>query len=198
MRKMPGDRRGLRTLTAALWAVVCLAPLAAYAQIPQVAGTWDSEQGTVTLTQTGTTVTGFWMRGDRVIGQITSGRVEQDRLTLRYQWGDNAGTAVFVMSARSRRWEGSFRHDSGAVGGWNLTPLSGAPAAATAPPTTPPPSSTPPASMPPPPGPPSTPPATSSGSTPAPSYGAGSTPDLSDLDAIKPPPQETEEALPPL
>ena len=130
-----GARRTPAWVSLVIFLLLCrdgAVPAGATAQerttVPKnVSGTYSSELGTVTLIQTGPVVQGYWsFQGSRK-GEIESGVLEGDTLILLYRQGKETGTAVFTWSpSLSGKWEGSFQHDSGTAGAWNLTKAAGA------------------------------------------------------------------------
>lgn len=88
-----------------------------------LAGTWESELGPVTLQVQGAAVHGFWTDRSGGRGNISNGFLSGTDLHLEYVWpGGQRGTASFAWNPRSRRWEGNWKHISGAMGAWNLGP----------------------------------------------------------------------------
>jgi hypothetical protein len=102
----------------------------ALAQDP--AGVWESELGNVTLEKQGTRVTGSWTTRAGQRGTIVEGTLDGPSLVFTYVWPqtNEKGGAAFTWNADSQRWEGSWRHHSGVMGGWNLSKGAGAAASA--------------------------------------------------------------------
>ncbi len=84
------------------------------------AGKWDTDWGLMTLSQSGSTVSGAYTHDTGIIHATASGK------TLTGRWGEaptykgptDAGSISFTMSDDGRSFTGTWTYDGGGGGGW--------------------------------------------------------------------------------
>ena len=90
----------------------------AAAQIPQIQGC-ASSFGPITLDVSATKVTGTWVQGEGMIGQVTDGFYNASNYDLaieyRQDWNQAQGLALFA-STDGKNWTGTWEHMAGATG----------------------------------------------------------------------------------
>jgi hypothetical protein len=93
------------------------------AHIANIAGTWNSNFGPVSITQSGQAVGGTWHQEQGKDGRIEAGSYDPASgvLTFRYYlpWSSMRGNAQFQLSSDGKTFDGTYTQENG-QGVWTM------------------------------------------------------------------------------